>query len=602
MVLHIYGGTMRKLSSFIGVCVFALTANTAFTPVFAAENSGAAKALADLFAEERVFHYAENPGSGPRGEPRPVATQMRSVSPADHMRREAQYGAFLGALEAIDRSALNADEQLNYDMFKYNMDSRLVFLKHKAWRLPLQSDSGFHTYPSRMWRSINFRKADDYRRYIERLGDMPRYLQDNMANLRQGVVEGFTMPKVVLDGLMPTFDAMVAETAEDSSFYTPFKAMVDTLSEAEASALTAAAKDVIENQVIPAYAALRDFMRDEYYPAATEKLGAVERPGGDEFYADMVRYYTTVDISPEEVHALGLKEVARIRGEMEEVIKETGFEGSFAEFLEFLRTDPQFYAKTEKDLLMYASYVAKLIDGRLPRLFGHLPRQPYGVEAVPASIAPNYTTGRYVGAAADAPRGGYYWVNTYALDKRPLYAIPALTLHEGMPGHHLQIALSNELENVPEFRLGIYPHAFGEGWGLYSEKLGMELDIYETPYEQFGRLTYEMWRACRLVIDTGIHSKGWTRDQAIKLMEENSALSKHNIRTEVDRYIAWPGQALAYKMGELKFLELRKKASDALGEDFDVRKFHDYVLSAGGIPLYLLEQRVDGWIEGQKAN
>lgn len=579
----------------LGACALALG-----TSGLLADDKGAKAALDKLFADERAFHYAENPGAGPRGVPAPVATKMRSVTPADQARREAQYQAFLSALEAIDKAALSEDDQLNYDMFRYQMNSNILFLKHKTWRLPLQSDSGFHTYPSRMWRRINFRSADDYSRYIQRLADMPRFLDDNIANLKQGIADGFTMPRIVLEGLLPTFDAMVAATAEDSSFYTPFKSMAAAITEEQAAALKAEAKSVIETAVIPAYARLRDFMRGDYYGAAAQKLGATDRPGGHAYYADMVKYFTTVDITAEEVHELGLKEVARIRAEMEEIIRQVEFEGSFADFLDFLRTDERFYAKSEKELIMYASYIAKLADGRLPRLFGHLPRQPYGVEAVPAALAPNYTTGRYVGAPADAPRGGFYWVNTYALDKRPLYAIPALTLHEAMPGHHLQIALSNELENVPEFRLGIYPHAFGEGWGLYSEKLGLELDIYDDPYDNFGRLTYEMWRACRLVVDTGIHAKGWTREQAIKLMEENSALSTHNIRTEVDRYIAWPGQALAYKMGELKILELRKKATEELGDRFDVRKFHDRVLSAGGIPLYLLEARVNSWIEAQK--
>jgi uncharacterized protein (DUF885 family) len=569
-------------------------------PAVYAEEGAADKALAALFAQERSFYYAETPGTGPRGMVRPVATKMRSVAPADQTRRQEQYGTFLATLEAIDRAALSEEQQINYDMFRYQMNANLLFLKHKSWRLPLQSDSGFHTYPTRMWRSINFKSVDDYEKYIARLTDMPRYLAENTDNLRQGIADGVTMPKAVLAGLLQTFDAIVVAQAEDSSFYVPFQNMAAAVSESDAAELAAKAKNVIEEQVLPAYTALAKFMHEEYYPAATEVLGASERPDGAKFYADMVRYYTTVDISPEDVHQLGLSEVARIRSEMADIIQEVKFEGSFADFLLFLRTDPQFYAKTEKELMMYASYVGKQIDGRLPRLFGHLPRQPYGIEPVPAAIAPNYTTGRYVGAPADAPRGGYYWVNTYALDKRPMYVIPALTLHEAMPGHHLQIALSNELEGVPEFRLGIYPHAFGEGWGLYSEKLGIELDVYETPYENFGRLTYEMWRALRLVVDTGLHSKGWTRDQAIKLMEENSALSTHNIRTEVDRYIAWPGQALAYKMGELKLLELRKRATEALGDKFDIRAFHDRVLSAGGIPLYMLEARVDSWIVEQK--
>lgn len=555
--------------------------------------------LTSILEQERALYYSENPGTGPQNQPKPKAYEMQGVSEADHARRHAAWLDLYEALQKIDVNELGDDEQLNYELMRYHLESRLLTHRYKTWRLPLFSDSGFHTAPARMWRGINFRTAEDYEAYISRLEDLPNYLTENTENLKKGLAAGFTMPKVVLDGLLPSFGAMVTDSVEDSSFYTPFKNIAATVPADVASRLQAKAKEIIETRVNPAYKTLARFMEGIYYPGATEDLAASNRPGGKEYYEAMVRYYTTLDITPDEVHQIGLQEVARIRSEMAGVIKESGFTGSFPEFLAFLRSDPQFYAKTPKELLMHASYYAKVIDGRLPSLFGKLPRQPYGVEAVPAVLAPNYTTGRYSGAPLDAPRGGYYWVNTYALDKRPLYTLAALTLHEGAPGHHLQTALSRELENVPEFRLGLYPHAFGEGWGLYTEKLGIELGIYETPYDHFGRLSYEMWRACRLVIDTGIHAKGWTRDQALKLLEENSALSTHNIRTEVDRYISWPGQALAYKMGELKIIELRQKAAEMLGEKFDVRAFHDRVLSAGGIPLSLLEKRVNSWVEQQ---
>lgn len=561
----------------------------------------ASEALNSLFADERAFHYAEYPGTGPRGKPRPVAQRMMDVSPEAHKRRADKYSEFLVRLEAIDKAELSEEERLNHDMFRFMVESDLTENRHRTWRMPFYSDSGFHTWPTRRWQSITFRKTGDYKAYIASLADMPRYLDDNIANLRTALEDGFTMPKVVLNGLMPSFRAIITEKAEDSSFYGPFKGEMPGLDASVADALRGRARDVIEKDVMPAYARLADFMENEYFPAARGSIGISEVPGGKAYYEDMVRYYTTVDISPDEVHQIGLEEVARIRAAMEAIIEELGFDGSFADFLTFLRTDPQFYAKTDKELLMVASYLAKKADGKLPALFGKLPRQPYGVEPVPAALAPNYTTGRYSGAPLDAPRGGEYWVNTYALDKRPLYTLPALTLHEAVPGHHLQIALSKELEDVPEFRLGLYPHAFGEGWGLYSERLGEEMGLYSTPYERFGRLTYEMWRACRLVIDTGIHAKGWSRDQAIRLLTENSALSEHNIRTEVDRYISWPGQALAYKMGELKLVELREKATSELGEQFDVRAFHDRVLSEGGIPLYILEARINAWIAGVKS-
>lgn len=585
---------MRKV---IGALLLAGTSVWAAPSGYAEEQN---TVLAGIIAKERALYYKENPGTGPKGLPKPKAREMRGAAEGDYARRHKAWQVLYNELRELEEADLDSADRLNYQLMRYYLESRLLAHQYQTWRAPLFSDSGFHTAPARMWRGINFRTAEDYSAYLEQLADLPNYLQENTGNLQKGLDTGFTMPRVVLDGLLPSFRAMVSEDPEESPFYGPFKSMTSQLDARVSEQLQEQARDVIENKVNPAYQALADFMENTYYPGATEDLAASNRPGGKAYYEAMVKYYTTLDITPEEVHQIGLKEVARIRAEMSDVIKQSGFDGDFAAFLDYLRTDPQFYAKTPKELLMHASYYAKVIDGKLPALFGKLPRQPYGVEAVPAVLAPNYTTGRYSGAPLDAPRGGYYWVNTYALDKRPLYTLAALTLHEGAPGHHLQSALSKELENVPEFRLGLYPHAFGEGWGLYTEKLGIELGVYETPYDHFGRLSYEMWRACRLVIDTGIHAKGWTREQAIKLLEENSALSTHNIRTEVDRYIAWPGQALAYKMGELKIIELRERASKTLGEAFDVRAFHDRVLSAGGIPLSLLETRIEEWIEEQK--
>jgi len=580
----------RYLSFFLVLLAFASSAT------FAKDERAR---LYELFEEERNFFYAENPGTGPAGVEIPIASKLASVSIDDQTRRLSFARSMKEKLGEISRSELSADDKLNYDMFSFLLDRTIIFGTHKTWRIPFYSDSGFHTAPARIWTRLRFRSVEDYQAYLSQLQDLPRVFDQHIANMRMGMRDGFTMPKIVLDGLLPTFSAPIVERAEGSAFFGPFRSFAADLSDTEKSELTVMAKDVIVGVVIPAYEKLNRFMREEYYPAATSDLAASNLTGGADYYAAMVKYYTTLDINYEEVHALGLKEVARIRAEMEEVMVEAEFEGTFPEFINFLRTDPQFYARSEEELMMHATFIAKEIDGKMPAFFGQLPRQPYGVEPVPAAIAPNYTTGRYVGAPLDAPRGGFYWVNTYALDKRPLYNLRALTLHEAVPGHHHQSALSKELENVPEFRLGLYPNAFGEGWGLYSEKLGVDMDIYKTPYDHFGRLSYEMWRACRLVIDTGIHAKGWTREQAIKLLEDNSALSTHNIRTEVDRYISWPGQALAYKMGELKILELRARAIEKLGDKFDIRAFHDRVLSAGGVPLNILEQRIDTWISNQ---
>ncbi len=350
-------------------------------------------------------------------------------------------------------------------------------------------------------------------------------------------------------------------------------------------------------RVYPAYKKLLMFLETEYAPAARTAVGIGTSEAGRAYYQALVKYFTTLDLTPDEVHELGLSEVKRIRGEMDVVIRQSGFEGSFAEFLAFLRTDKQFYAKTAEDLLKEAAWIAKRVDGQMPKYFGKLARLSYGVMAVPDEIAANYTTGRYWSGNPEQGLAGNYVVNTYDLSQRPLYNLPALTLHEGVPGHHHQISLAQEMQDVPEFRRSLYPGAFGEGWGLYSEKLGVEMGIYRTPYENFGRLTYEMWRACRLVVDTGMHWKGWTRAQAEACFLENSALSPHNIRTEVERYISWPGQALSYKIGELKILELRGRAEKRLGSDFDIRKFHDEVLGVGGIPLSILEARIDAWID-----
>jgi uncharacterized protein (DUF885 family) len=351
--------------------------------------------------------------------------------------------------------------------------------------------------------------------------------------------------------------------------------------------------------VVPAYQRLYDFFVDEYFVNARTSLGASSLPNGKRFYDEQIYRYATLDMTADEIHQLGLSEVARIRTEMETIIRELEFEGDFSEFIQFLRTDPQFYPKSPRELLAEASYFAKKVDGRLPMLFGKLPRQPYGVAPVPESIAPFYTAGRYVGAPLSAHRGGYYWVNTYALESRTLYTLPALTLHEAAPGHHLQIALAAEQGEQPDFRRNDYISAYGEGWALYAEKLGIEMDIYETPYQEFGRLTYEMWRACRLVIDTGIHSKGWTREQAQDYLADNTALSIHEITTEIDRYISWPAQALSYKLGEYTIWQLRREAEQRLGANFDLRDFHDFILSLGSVPLDILKTEVQRWVAAQ---
>ncbi|SNT72024.1 DUF885 domain-containing protein [Amphiplicatus metriothermophilus] len=566
-------------------------------PAFAAPSD----ALAALFDDYWAHEMAENPFAATAAGVEGYDDKVPAVAPEDHARRADAARAFMARLEAIDLSAVSESERMSAEILRFILKHDIALSKFRMWRIPFLADTGFHSDIGYAVRATPFRTEKDYENYLARLRALPGYLDQNVENMRIGLAEGFAQPKEILPYILPSFEAQATAQAEDHPLYRPFASIPESIGRRKRAALAREGKAVLENHVIPAYARVLAFMKEEYLPNAPEKIGARNLPDGEAYYAALVRYYTTRDdATAEEIHQIGLKEVARIRKEMEAAIAESGFEGSFEEFQEFLRTDEQFYADAPEALLKEAAWIAKTIDGRLPGFFGKLPRQPYSVEPVPAEIAPNYTTGRYVSAPADAPRGGAYWVNTYALDKRPLYELPALTLHEAVPGHHLQNALALEIENAPEFRKQFYPHAFGEGWGLYSEKLGVEMGIYQTPYDHFGRLSYEMWRACRLVIDTGVHAKGWSRRQAIDYLAANTALSLHNVQTEVDRYIAWPGQALAYKMGELTIWELRRKAEAELGDRFDIRAFHDAVLTEGGLPLDLLAARVDAYIARTK--
>jgi uncharacterized protein (DUF885 family) len=488
-------------------------------------------------------------------------------------------------------------DNLNADILRFVLDHEIALGEFAPWRIPFLSDAGFHMDMGYVVSSTQFDTDEDYRDYLARLEALPGYLAQNRVNMEAGIESGFTQPREIMDNILVSFEAQVTESAEAHPLYAPFLDMPATVTPADRERLRDEARRLLRTEVIPAYAGVRDFMRERYLPNARTTLGASELPGGEAYYAALVRYYTTlVSATPDQVHERGLREVARIREEMNAVIGDTGFDGTFDEFLEFLRTDPQFYARTPEELLMRAAWIAKKTDGRLPAFFGKLPRQPYSVEPVPAEIASNYTAGRYVPAPPGGPRGGQYWVNTYALETRALYQLVALSLHEGVPGHHLQGALAYEIEDAPAFRQQFYPHAYGEGWGLYAEKLGVEMGMYETPYDHFGRLSYEMWRACRLVVDTGIHAKGWTREQALDYLASNTALSMHEVGTEIDRYIAWPGQALAYKIGEMTMWDLRHEAETALGDKFDVRDFHDVVLTSGGVPLDLLKMMVKQYI------
>ena len=526
--------------------------------------------------------------------------QLPDVGPEARQAGEDRLQSFIRRHRALRTqttlSAMDQTSRLNYDLLGFVLDQRQRLLPFDQSRVPFTNDSGFFNNMIYISGQTRFEDAGDYEAYAARLTQLPRYFAQNRENMKRGIEDGFVASDQILPGIIESVRTLAETGWADHPLYKPFTEQPPRIPDTEQVRLRALGEAVLKTSVIPAYNRLLTFLETEYLPKARPVPGIGSTEEGRDYYRALVRNFTTLDMSPDEVHALGLSEVARIRSEMDQVIEESGFEGSFADFLEFLRTDPQFYAKTEREILMYASWLAKRIDGRMPEFFGTLPRLSYGVIKVPDSIAKSYTTGRYWNGSPETGRAGFYVVNTYDLSQRPLYNLPALTAHEGVPGHHHQIALAQELEGLPDFRKSLYPNAFGEGWGLYSEKLVAEMGLYETPYDRFGQLSYEMWRACRLVVDTGLHWKGWTREQAENCFLENSALSRSNIRTEVDRYISWPGQALAYKIGELKILELRERAETSLGDDFDIRLFHDAVLKEGGIPLSVLEVQINRYI------
>lgn len=558
-------------------------------------------ALRALLADEWASRLQDDPLYATQEGVHDYDDRLPRVTPEDYERQDQRNHAYAKRLAAIDRAALSSANRVNYDVFAFEIHHRLALSAYQSWRIPLTSDEGFHIEVMRMASGVIMATPRDYENYIARLHGIPAYFAQQQANMRAGMTAGFTLPTAIMPGIIKVLDGQQYQAAEQTPFFEPFTRMPEAIDADERARLTAAGRAAIQAEVIPAYQRLRKFFTEDYLPAARQSVGASDLPQGAAFYDALVKFYTNLDVTPSQVHDVGLREVARIRAEMDAVIRQTGFQGTFPAFLEFLRTDPQFYAHTPDELLKDASYIAKQIDGLLPGYFGKLPRMPYSVQPVPAELAPNYTGGRYSPAPLGGRTGGEFWVNTYDLDKRPLYSLTALALHEAVPGHHLQISLGRELTDIPPFRRDFYSHAFGEGWGLYSEKLGEEMGIYKTPYDHFGRLSYEMWRACRLVVDTGMHAMGWSRARALQYLADNTALSTQEVRTETDRYIANPGQALAYKMGELKLWELRAKARQALGEKFDVRAFHDAVMANGALPLPVLERQIDEYIAGARA-
>ncbi|MCW8832083.1 MAG: DUF885 domain-containing protein [Colwellia sp.] len=525
--------------------------------------------------------------------------KLPDLSPQYLAKQNKKLNNIYQALIRISNDELNKENQINSAVLLYTIKNQLDSYKNKEHYMPLTAESGFHVWISNITQQVKLKSLQDYQDYLSKLRAIPRYFEQQTAWMNLGIKAGITQPKVVLVGFEQSIKAFIVDDVTSSHYYQPFTKMSGQVTPENQIALQQEAKKILREKVIPAYQQYYHFMVNQYKPNARDNIAATSLPNGDAYYQNRVQHYTTLSMSADDVHQQGLDEVKRIRAEMDAIIKQVEFEGSFADFIKFLRNDEQFYAKTPKALLKEASYIAKQMDAKLPALFKTLPRTPYGVIEVPASIAPKYTTGRYSGPTRD-DQAGNYWVNTYRLDRRPLYVLPALTLHEAVPGHHLQGSIAKEMKNVPLFRNRTYISAFGEGWGLYSEYLGIEAGIYQTPYQNFGRLTYEMWRACRLVVDTGMHTKGWSRQQAINYLADNTALSLHNVQTEVDRYISWPGQALSYKIGELTIKRLRQKAEKTLANDFDLRDFHDQILKNGSMPLSMLEKVIDAYITSEE--
>ncbi|MBQ5946818.1 DUF885 family protein [Massilia sp. ST3] len=528
------------------------------------------------------------------------ADDERGVSPdiarVDAPAQEARlvyWQGILKELDAIRPAELSPGQRINFAVYRAQIAALLDAQRFREYEQPVNADSAFWTdvtYGARR----PFKRAEDYRNYVRQLENLPGYFDQELANMRAGLARGFTPPKVTLAGRESMIVSIAqAKTPQDTIFYTPFKDMPASIPEAEREALRAQAAAAIRAKVQPAYAKVLDFFVGEYVPKARTTLAAESMPGGKAYYQSKIVEYTTTSLTAEQIHAIGLAEMAKIRAEMHETMKKAGFEGDLPSFLQFLRTDPRFYAKTPEELLMRAAWVAKKFDAKADQYFGYLPRRRFAILPVPDDQAPYYTAGR------GGP--GAYWVNTYNLPARALYSLPALTLHESAPGHAFQMPVAQEQKGVPSFRRA-YISAFGEGWALYSERLGTEMGIYETPYEVFGMLSYQAWRASRLVVDTGIHAKGWTREQGQAYLMENTALSKHEVETEVDRYISWPGQALSYYLGQMAIQEARARAEKALGAKFDIRNFHDTVLQLGSVPLPVLQQRIDAFIaEGGKS-
>jgi uncharacterized protein (DUF885 family) len=553
------------------------------------------KALYGLFASEWDYQMERNPTwastlGDRRWNNRWPDVSLEAVA-RDHQHSEEVFEK----LKGIDRSALAPKDQLNYDLFKRDYEIGVEEYQYRWYLIRLNQRGGIQT-ANQLSDALRFETSKDYEDWVLRLRSFPAYMDQTMALMREGIRARMLLPKIVLQRVPAQIDKQIVADSAESPFYAPFKQFPSSISPAEQGRLATAARMAIESEVVPAFQRFKQFFVGEYLPASFDQVGAWQMPNGREMYAFFARRYTTTTMTPEEIHQIGLSEVQRIHGEMEASKERAGYQGSLNEFFQFLRTDPRFHYNTPDELLTAYRALAKRIDPNLVKGFRTLPRLPYGVEPIPEAVAPDTTAAYYFPGAADGSRAGTYYVNLYEPEARPKWEMMALSLHESVPGHHLQIALAMEKPELPNFRRYGQYDAFVEGWALYAESLGQEMGLYDNPYVEFGRLTYEMWRAVRLVVDTGIHFMRWDRQRAINYFMANAAKTELDVVNEIDRYIAWPGQALAYKIGQLKITELRRRASEALGGSFDLREFHDVVLSQGSLPLDILARNVNDWI------
>ena len=554
--------------------------------------------LAALLAEAWEWQVSENPVFASQLGDRRKNDQWQDLSLEAITRQHEDQRAFLRRLRAIDSSALTAADQLNYDLFRRELERSIDGHQYKGYLMPMSQRGGVQSLESTA-ETVRLANIKDYEDWLVRMAGVEKMIEQTIKLQEEGRKTGYMPPKILMERIPDQIGSQLVEDPESSPFFIAFAEMPDAIAEADQERLRQTAKEIIDESIVPAYRRFNRYFNNTYLPASRDSIGASSLPNGEAFYEYTARSFTTTGMTPDEIHRLGLNEVKRIRGEMQLVIDELEFEGSFADFLNFLRTDPQFYYDTPEELFEGYLAVSKRIDPELIKLFGKLPRMPYGLRAIPNNIAPDTTTAYYNQPAADGSRPGYYYVNLYRPEVRPKYEMEVLSVHEAVPGHHLQIALQMELEEMPEFRKYVDFTAFTEGWGLYSESLGYEIGLYKDPYSRFGALTYDMWRAVRLVVDTGMHYKGWTRQQAIDFFMDNAAKTEQDIVNEIDRYISWPGQALAYKIGQLKMLELRRKCEGALGEAFDIRAFHDEMLGGGALPMEILETRMNRWLAEQ---